>query len=203
MSEMNQSTHHNPMDGGQYTDWARQLVEGLVEAERKWMELAAQQNELVFNAIREGIEAYRSAPNPALGDWARQGLENFLEAQRKWTENFTQQRTQFFNMETQPADIDNIPEVGATATPSASQFAGFTSQPLEMMADARRRWLDFAARQNAQVVAGVKKALNIEEGTSAASYVDWTQQAVNNYVEVQKRWLDLFTQLPFQGQRRG
>lgn len=197
MSETN--AEQNPaMPQGGYTDWARQLVEGLVEAERKWLELAAQQNELVFKTIREGLEYYRSAPNPTLGEWARQGMENFLETQRKWTENLTQQRFQFLQAQTQEGA-----EFAPGVTPAAPTGAvtDMAQQQINMLADARRRWLDFAAQQNAQVVQGVKRALNIEENTGAASYVDWTQQAVNNYVEIQKRWLDLFTQLPFGGRR--
>ena len=177
-----------------YAEWARQLVEGLVEAERRWLELAAAQNELTFNAIRQGVEALRNAPTAGLSEWARQGLENLLEIQRSWTGNFNQQRMQFLNSQLQPgsnmAANLNMPPTG--------QMAGLLTQPVEMLADARRGWLEFAASQNAQVVEGVKRALDIKEGTPAATYIGWTQDAVNSYVEFQKRWLDLLTQLPFQ-----
>jgi hypothetical protein len=176
------------------TDWARQLVESLVEAERKWLELASQQNDITFKVIREGIENYRTAPSPTLGEWGKQGIENFLEAQRKWTESFTQQRFNFF----QSQNAETTGDAADSVTNAANAATDFAQQQVDVLADARRRWLEFATKQNTQVISGVKKGLGIEEGTPASRYVDWAQQAVDNYVEVQKRWLDLATQLPFQ-----
>src|SRR4051794_27371902 len=74
-----------------YSDWARQLVEGLVEAESRWLELAAAQNELVFNLIRQGANAFRNAPSAGLGEWSRQGLDNFMEFQHSLMGNFDTQ----------------------------------------------------------------------------------------------------------------
>lgn len=178
-----------------YSDWARQMVESLVEAERKWLEMAAQQNEMVFQAIRQSLDYYQSAPTPTLAEWARQGIENLLDSQRKLTESVTQQRFDFFRGQIQEDTMgqDTPPMLNPTRG-----ITDFAQQQVEMMADARRRWLDFAAQQNAQVVSGVKKGLGLDEGSTAATYADWAQQAVDNYVEVQKRWLDLATQLPFQ-----
>jgi hypothetical protein len=176
-----------------YSDWARQFVEGLVEAERRCLELAATQNELLINAIQQGFEALRSAPTVGLGEWARQGLENFLETQRSWSGSFDQQRTQFFNNQFQPGS-----EMGPGLNMPTGQIAGLMTQPVELLADARVRWLEFAANQNAQVVEGVKKALGIREGTPASTYIDWSQDAVTSYVEFQKRWLELLTRFSFQ-----
>lgn len=195
MSEVHANANPGAVPGGMdYANWARQLVEGLVEAERRWLELAAAQNELTFNAIRQGVEAFSSAPTSGLGEWARQGLENFMEAQRSWTGNFELQRQQFLNGQFQPGSE----MAGNPNMPPTGQMAGLITQPIELLADARRRWLEFAATQNAQIVEGVKRALGIREGTPAATYIGWTQDAVNSYVDFQKRWLDLLTQLPFQ-----
>ena len=199
MTEVNSSTRPRPAAApgdANYTDWARQFVEGLVEAERRWLELIAAQNELVINAIQQGMEAFRSAPTAGLGEWVRQGMENFLEVQRSWSGSFDQQRAQLLNNQFQPGG-----EMANGLNMSAGQMAGLMTQPLELLADARRRWLEYAATQNAQVVEGVKRALGIREGTPAATYIDWTQDAVNAYVDFQKRWLDLITQfsLPVPG----
>jgi hypothetical protein len=187
-----EQTPADPMPDSTYNDWARQMVENLVEAERKLLDMATQQNEMVFKAIREGLEFYRSAPTPTLAEWARQGLENLLEAQRKWTESATQQRFNFF--QTQAS--------GEAAQTATSTVADYAQQQIEMLAETRKRWLDFAAKQNAQVVNGVKKALRLEENPAASTYADWAQQAVDNYVEIQKRWLDLAVQFPFQWSNR-
>ena len=44
-------------------EWAQQVVEHLVDAQKKWIDLTAQQNALVLKAIEEGMQFYRSA-NP-------------------------------------------------------------------------------------------------------------------------------------------
>lgn len=178
--------------GAALTDWARQFVEGLVEAERRWLELAAAQNELVINAIQQGLQAFQSAPTTGLGQWARQGMENFMEGQRTWSSNFDQQRAQFFNSQFQPGS-----EMAPGFNMAPGQLAGLMTQPVEMLVDARRRWLDYAANQSAEVVEGVKRALGIQEGTPAATYIDWAQDAVNSYVDFQKRWLELLTTFSF------
>src|SRR5262245_47566573 len=77
-------------------DWARQVVEKLVEAQKKWIDLTSQQNALVLQAITEGMTLYRSAPTPALAEWAKQGVEGFVEAQKRWAEVAQQQSAQFY-----------------------------------------------------------------------------------------------------------
>src|ERR1044071_10257915 len=60
-------------------DWAKQVVEHLVDAQKKWIDLTAQQNAIVLKAIEDGMGFYRTAPTPALADWARQGVEGLVE----------------------------------------------------------------------------------------------------------------------------
>ena len=50
-------------------EWAQQVVEHLVDAQKRWIDLTAQQNALVLKAIEEGMEFYRTAPTPALAGW--------------------------------------------------------------------------------------------------------------------------------------
>ena len=129
-----------------YTDWAKQVVENLVEAEKKWIELASEQNALTMKAIRQGVEFYRAAPNPGMADWARQGVESLLEAQKKWVESATQQRNQFF--QTQQAQQEDT-EANVTATNKT--VTDYAQQQVESLVEARKRWLDYASQQNAQV----------------------------------------------------
>lgn len=180
-----------------YTDWAKQVVENLVEAEKKWIELASEQNALTMKAIRQGIEFYRAAPNPAMANWARQGVESLLEAQKKWVEGATQQRSQFFQTE-QAQQEDTEASVSATN----KTITDYAQQQVESLVESRKRWLDYASQQNAQFVKAVKEGLGLRETTPAATFTDWAQQAVDNYVEVQKRWLDLAAQFPFQRRSR-
>jgi hypothetical protein len=91
-------------------EWAQQVVEHLVDAQKKWIDLTAQQNALVVKAVEEGLQFYRSAPTPALGDWARQGVEGIVEAQRRWAEIASQQSSQLYGaikdgMSVTPSDV--------------------------------------------------------------------------------------------------
>jgi len=117
--------------------------------------------------------------------------------------NFDTQRKQYLERQFSP-DRNQEPDFGLDIPPGGQlTMTGLLTQPVEIMADARRRWLEFAASQNAKVVEGVKKALRLREGTPAASYFGWTEDAVNSYVAFQTRWLDLLTQLPSQVARGG
>jgi hypothetical protein len=171
-----------------YSEWATKVVENLVEAEKKWIEFASQQNALVLKAIRDGIELYRQAPNPVMGGWAKQGLESFMEAQKKWTENVTQQREQFFQSQ----------EQGTDDASEAKVVTGYAQQQVESLIEARKKWLDFASQQNTQFLNAVKQGLGITDASAAKNLTDWAQQSMDSYVEIQKRWLDLYVNLPFQ-----
>ena len=61
----------------QATEWANQVINHLVDAQKKWIEITSQQNALALKAIEEGANFYRTAPTPELGAWARQGYEGF------------------------------------------------------------------------------------------------------------------------------
>lgn len=201
---MSNEPNTNPVEdipvGGQaaYTDWAKRVVENLLEAEKKWIELASEQNALTLKAIREGLGFYRSAPNPGLADWAKQGIESLLDTQKKWLEGATQQRYQFFKTEQEQPLVDAQGESLQTAAKNVNDFA---QQQVETLVEARKRWLDYASQQNAQFLKGVREALGQGESSPTSTFTDWAQQAMNNYVEVQKRWLDMALQFPFQ--RRG
>ncbi len=173
-------------------DWTRGVIDNLFEAEKKWLELASQQNALVLKTMREVLSMNQSAPNTAMGEWARQGLESFVEAQRKWVENVSQQQANFLS-----SQRTMMEQTTAAANPANREPINPGEQPLEYLAEARRRWLDFAAQQNAQFMKAVREGMGMSESTPANTISEMTQQAVDNYVEVQKRWLNLATQWSF------
>ncbi len=176
--------------------WTRQVVDNLFEAEKKWLEMASQQNALVLKTIREVSTLYQAAPNSTLGDWAREGLESFVEAQRNWVENITQQQATFLSSQ-RGAMEQAAQSVGMGLGVGQAGASPYAEQPMEYLAEARRRWLDFASQQNAKFLQSVRESMGLGESNPAATVSEWTQQAVDNYVEVQKRWLNLATQWTF------
>src|SRR5436190_11005108 len=93
-------------DPQQAAEWAKQVVEHLVEAQKQWIEITQQQNALIVKAIQESMAFYRTAPTPALGDWARQGIEGFVEAQKRWAEVAWQQSRQVFDSMRENVNFD-------------------------------------------------------------------------------------------------
>jgi hypothetical protein len=161
------------------TVWVEQMIESLTDAQKRWIDLASEQNALVLKAITEGVSFYKSAPTPALADWAKQGIEGIVEAQNRWADIAAKQSKQF--------DFSDF-------TRAVSDVTG---QGVEAFVKARTQWLDFVAKQNKLALKTLKDNLGLDENSSATALADFAQQAVSNYVEVQKRWLDLATQLPF------
>jgi hypothetical protein len=177
-----------------YTNWVKQVMDELLGAEKKWFELASEQNALTLRTVREGVELYRTTPAMPLTNWAKQGLENLLEIQKKWLENATQQRNQLLNQGAE-ATAATLANEGDAAT--AGRFIpDFARQQLDSLIEARRRWLDFAEQQNTQFIQGLQETLGLKEPSVPASLTRMSQQLLDNYLEAQKRWLGFITPAP-------
>jgi hypothetical protein len=181
-----------------YTEWVKQVMEGLLEAEKKWFELASDQNALTLKAIRQGVELYRTAPTLPTAGWARRGMENFLEVQTKWLDSAIRQRNELLRQSQEgAAETEVVEEVHeGDGVAAVRRLPDFVRQQLENLIEARKRWLDFAEQQNTQFVQGLREALGIRETSTTAGFAKWSQQMMENYFEVQKRWLDLVTRVP-------
>jgi hypothetical protein len=160
-------------------DWVKQMIENLTDAQKRWIDLASEQNALVLKAISEGVNFYKTAPTPALADWAKAGIEGIIEAQKRWADIAAKQSQMF--------DFSAITQT----------MQDFTSFGVDAFVKARTQWLDFVSEQNELALKTLKDNLGLDENSSATMLADFAQQAVTNYTEVQKRWLDLATQLPF------
>lgn len=42
-------------------DWVKQMIESLTDAQKRWIDMASEQNALVLKAITEGVNFYKSA----------------------------------------------------------------------------------------------------------------------------------------------
>jgi hypothetical protein len=167
-------------------DWAKQMIESLTDAQKRWVDMAAEQNALVLKAVSEGVNFYKSAPTPALADWTKQAVKGIFDAQKRWADITSKQSKQFGEALRDDTDFEDV----------GRGFSDFTSYGVETFVKARTQWLDFVAEQNERALKTLKDSLDLDENSSATALAEFAQQAVANYVEVQKRWLDLLTQLP-------
>lgn len=171
-------------------DWARTVLDQLVEAQKAWFENASQQNALLLATVKKMSELRQNAPSAALSDWVKQGIEGFVEAQKSWSEITVRQSEQILKAVQSNHDSSDSDEKSTAQT---------ANRGIKSLVKMRAEWLDFVARQNAQVIDAMKDGLKIDDSSPASAFADFAQQAVNNYIEVQKRWLDLAIQIPFSG----
>jgi hypothetical protein len=156
-------------------------MQRLLEDEKKWIELAAEQNELTLKAIRQGVELYRTIPPLPLGGLARREMQRILGYRKPETEPVATEIP-----EVQPVEI----------APAFKTQTNMMRQQVEGLVEFRRRWLDFVAQQNVQFLDGVQEALGLKEYRSATNLNNWAQKMMENYVEMQKRLLGLANQTP-------
>lgn len=169
-----------------YSQWMRQVIESMLDSEQKWLELAAEQNELTLKALKQGAEFFRTAPTPPITEWVRQGEERFMEAQRRWIDTTTRQRERMMR-EMQKAEET----AEGTPTPNFRSVTDFAREQVEGLVEARNRWLSFLGKQNALFVEGIQESLGIKETAPAANRAKLVEETVDNYVEVQKRLLNV------------
>jgi hypothetical protein len=178
--------------GAMPTDWAKMIVNQLIEAQRMWLEMTTQQTALVFKTVSEVMGMSQNAPSEALGNWAKQGVESFITAQKHWSEIAMQQSAQLMQTVQSGASFGGAGDALGTAQ-------GAAGKGLEMLVNMRTAWLDFAAQQNAQMVQALKQNLKLDDSSPVSALADFAQQTMSSYVEIQKRWLDMATQMPIFG----
>ncbi|HVE57677.1 MAG TPA: hypothetical protein VNB22_12665 [Pyrinomonadaceae bacterium] len=174
-------------------DFAKMVVNQLIEAQRMWLEMTTQQTAIIFKTVSEVMGMSQNAPTEALAKWTKQGVESFIAAQKQWSEIALQQSAQL--MQTVQSGA-NFGSGGMDALGAAQGAAG---KGLEILVNMREAWLDFAAQQNAQMVKSLKQNLKLDDSSPVAAIADFAQQTMTSYVEIQKRWLDMATQIPLFG----
>lgn len=138
-----------------------------------------------------------------------QFVEVLLDAQRQWLELLSAQNQLLFKTIRQEVEVlrsnpvptaseEPKPEAATSAPPAIPNVTGLVSQPLQMIAEAGRRWIDTANAQNTQILESVNRVFGVQNSSPAAPYAYWTQDALSNYAEFNKRWINLLTQLPVQ-----
>jgi hypothetical protein len=171
-----------------YSEWVSKVVEYLVESQKRLVELAAEQNALIFKSIQEIDKFYRTAPNVDLANWSMGGLENLLENQRKWAESISMQSFPFMQGKKPEGEGKDV-------------FESWTNQVQGFM-DSRKRWLDFLSEENTRFMNGMFEGLSMSATPQTSNITEWAKQAIDTYVESQRRWLDMFMRLPSGGKEK-
>jgi hypothetical protein len=174
-------------------DFAKMVVNQLIEAQRMWLEMTTQQTAIIFNTVSEVMGMSQNAPTEALAKWTKTGVESFIAAQKQWSEIALKQSAQL--MQT----VQSGASFGGGDMDALGAAQGAAGKGLEILVNMREAWLDFAAQQNAQMVKSLKQNLKLDDSSPVAAIADFAQATMTSYVEIQKRWLDMATQMPFFG----
>ncbi len=175
-------------------DFARMVVNQLVEAQRMWLELTTQQTALVVKTVTDVMGMSNNAPTDAMAEYAKKGVEGFINAQKQWSEIAMQQGEKLMQTVQSGANFG-----GGTAGEALGTAQAAAGKGLETLVNLRTAWLDFAENQNKQMVAMLKQNLNLDNSSPVSAVADFAQQTMSSYVEIQKRWLDMATQMPIFG----
>ncbi len=163
-----------------YGDWMKQVFEYLVEAEKRLVELASEQNAMVLKTIQQVDKYSRSAPTQNLSEWSMKSLESFLENQRKWAESVSKQTFPFLKM--------------GPAGDETQKAVNMWQDQMQSLMDTRKRWLNFLLEENTRFLNTVKETPGMPTSAPMNSFGEWARQSIESYVETQKRWLDMMTQ---------
>ena len=173
-------------------DFAKMIVNQLIEAQRMWLEMTTQQTALIFKTVSDVMGMSENAPTEELAKMAKNGVTSFIEAQKYWAETAMQQSAQL--MQTVQSNVSFGGGLDALGTAQTTAGKG-----VDILVNMRTAWLDFAEQQNKQIVKALKSNLNLDDSSPVSAIADFAQQTMSSYVEIQKRWLDMATQIPIFG----
>ena len=163
----------NPLMG-----WARQGIESLVAAQKIVLDLAAQENALVFGMVRDQFAAPPFRPGPMLAGLADKGVKNFTTA-GKILLDFAAGETALV--------VDGVKE-GLRLPVPAGAAAEVLRHRMETLVGMQKRLLDVAAEETHAMAESFQEGEDLKAGARVA---ELARRGVEAFVESEKKFLDL------------
>jgi hypothetical protein len=156
------------------TDLLRRSVNAFVELQRKYLDLAARQNEAWLDVAKTG----KPFTGKQMAELAREGMEHFVEAQREF--------------------LDFVAEEAGKATGSPSdkhgkktEVAELASNSIDALIEAQKKLLDTANHQLKTNLKAMRGTRGVFSPVAGATVADLTRQSVESFVSAQKALLDV------------
>jgi hypothetical protein len=159
-----------------FADLFEKGFEQVLEASKTSLDMAVKYNHDVLEATRKSLNLAPNTPGLFLFDVAGKALENYAELQKNLLNSLGQHGT---------AAASVVREAGKVAANTVSAF----QQSAERTAAAHKAVLDFATKQNKQVVEAVKQQEGIK-GTPLAEMADAIERGMEALIEAQKAGLE-------------
>jgi len=163
----------NPLMG-----WARQGIESLVAAQKIVLDLAAQENALVFGMVRDQFGTPMVRPGPMLAGLADKGVKNFTTA-GKILLDFAAGETALV--------VDGVKE-GLRLPVPAGAAAEILRHRMETLVGMQKRLLDVAAEETHAMAESYQEGEGLMAGAKVA---EMARRGIEAFVESEKKFLDL------------
>ena len=163
----------NPLMG-----WARQGIESLVAAQKIVLDLAAQENALVFGMVRDQFGAPLFRPGPMLAGLADKGVKNFTTA-GKILLDFAAGETALV--------VDGVKE-GLRLPVPVGAAAEILRHRMETLVGMQKRLLDVAAEETHAMAESYQEGEGLMAGAKVA---ELARRGIEAFVESEKKFLDL------------
>ena len=171
-------SHDNNSPLAILTELAVEGTSSLVEAQRTFLNLVQQENDIVFNGVKERISNF--IPAVAVTELAQRSLDTVIEMQQELLTNTSKQTLQWLESE----------QGGKGGR--AAHLVDFAREGVETFTRAQKKFLD-AVAQEAATATGHRKAHDGKAGKKT-ELAQLARDAGNAFIEAQKRLLDVMGQ---------
>ena len=175
-------THSKPHDDNSplaiLTELAVEGTSSLVEAQRAFLNLVQQENDIIFNGIKERIGSF--IPAVAMTDLTQRSLDTFIGMQQELLTTTSKQTLQWLESEK------------AGKGDGAAHLVDFAREGVETFTRAQKKFLDVVAQEAAAATGNRKPhAGKVVKKTELSQLA---HEAGNAFIEAQKRLLDVMGQ---------
>ncbi len=160
------------------TELAVEGTSSLVEAQRTFLTLAQQENNILFNGIKERISTF--IPAVAVTDLAQRSLDTVIEMQQELLTATSKQTSQWLESEK------------AGKGGRAAHLVDFAREGVETFTRAQKKFLEAVAEETTAATGGKKQ----HDGTAVkkTEIAQLARNAGSAFIEAQKRLLDVMGQ---------
>ncbi len=174
-------THSKPHDDNSpfsiLTELAVEGTASLVEAQRTFLNLVQQENNIIFNGVKERISSF--IPAVALTDFTQRSLDTVIEMQQELLTSTSKQTLQWLESEKGKGG-------------RAAHLVDFAREGVETFTRAQKKFLDLVAQEAATATGGRKT--HESKPAKKTELAQLAREAGNAFIEAQKRLLDVMGQ---------
>jgi hypothetical protein len=167
---------YSPLDV--LTELAVEGTSSLVEAHRALLDLAKQENHILFNGVKERVGKF--VPASAMTDMVKRSVDTLIGMQHELLTNASRQTMQWVESEKSGKDDRSV------------RLMEMARQAVETFTRAQQKFLEVVEHESGKVTGA--KQLHQEEAIKKTELAALAREATSAFIEAQKRLLDVMSQ---------